>query len=102
MSSLAELSLQMAITNTPANACEWSDARFDLWLRAARFAYAFLLLGERSAGDRAFEDRQTQVRDHYNYAVQELARAVSARRARDRCWQGRAEHAIHRRLVRSS
>ncbi|MGF6612494.1 hypothetical protein OKW45_007482 [Paraburkholderia sp. WSM4175] len=32
MSSLAELSLQMAITNTPANASDWSDAQFDLWL----------------------------------------------------------------------
>ncbi|WP_429441712.1 hypothetical protein [Paraburkholderia youngii] len=62
LSSLAELSLQMAITKTPANACEWSDARFDLWPGAARFAYAFLFLGERTAGDRAFEDRQIQVR----------------------------------------
>ncbi|MGF6367447.1 pimeloyl-ACP methyl ester carboxylesterase [Paraburkholderia sp. RAU6.4a] len=81
LSSLAELSLQMAITNTPANASDWSDAQFDLWLRAARFAYAFLFLGERTAGERAFEDRQTQVRDYYNYAVQELAHALLLRGA---------------------
>ncbi|RZF29724.1 alpha/beta hydrolase [Paraburkholderia sp. UYCP14C] len=81
LASLAELSLQMAITNTPANATEWSDAQFDLWLRAARFSYAFLFLGERTAGERAFEDRQTQVRDYYNYAVQELARALFLRGA---------------------
>jgi pimeloyl-ACP methyl ester carboxylesterase len=83
LASLAELSLQMAITNTPANATEWSDAQFDLWLRTARFAYAFLFLGERTAGERAFEDRQTQVRDYYNYAVQELARALFLRGALD-------------------
>jgi pimeloyl-ACP methyl ester carboxylesterase len=81
LSSLAELSLQMAITHTPANATEWSDAQFDLWLRTARFAYAFLFLGQRTAGERAFEDRQTQVRDYYNYAVQELARALFLRGA---------------------
>ncbi|OLL27781.1 hypothetical protein BTH42_31365 [Burkholderia sp. SRS-W-2-2016] len=76
LASLAELSLQMAINNTPANATEWSDAQFDLWLRAVRFSYAFLFLGQRTAGERAFEDRQTQVRDYYNYAAQELARAL--------------------------
>ncbi|SMG53959.1 esterase/lipase family protein [Paraburkholderia susongensis] len=83
LASLAELSLQMAIANTPANATEWSDAQFDLWLRAVRFAYAFLFLGQRTAGERAFEDRQTQVRDYYNYAVQELARALFLRGALD-------------------
>ncbi len=83
LSSLAELSLQMAIAHTPINATEWSDAQFDLWLRTARFAYAFLFLGQRTAGERAFEDRQTQVRDYYNYAVQELARALFLRGALD-------------------
>lgn len=32
-------------------------------------------------GERAFEDRQTQVRDYYNYAVQELAGALFRRGA---------------------
>jgi pimeloyl-ACP methyl ester carboxylesterase len=81
LSSLAELSLQMALRHTPVNAAEWTDAQFDLWLRSARFSYAFLFLGQRTAGERAFEDRQTQVRDYYNYAVQELAQALFLRGA---------------------
>jgi pimeloyl-ACP methyl ester carboxylesterase len=79
LASLAELSLQMAIAQTPNNGPPWSDAQFDLWLRTARYAYAFLFLGQRTAGERAFEDRQTQVRDYYNYAVQELAGALFRR-----------------------
>ncbi|WP_241991621.1 alpha/beta fold hydrolase [Paraburkholderia sp. RAU2J] len=82
LASLAELSLAMAIAQTPPNdSTAWSDARFDLWLRTARYAYAFLFLGQRTAGERAFEDRQTQVRDYYNYAVQELAGALFRRGA---------------------
>jgi pimeloyl-ACP methyl ester carboxylesterase len=82
LASLAELSLQMAIAQTPTNNnTAWSDAQFDLWLRTARYAYAFLFLGQRTAGERAFEDRQTQVRDYYNYAVQELAGALFRRGA---------------------
>jgi pimeloyl-ACP methyl ester carboxylesterase len=82
LASLAELSLEMAIAQTPPdNNRAWSDAQFDLWLRTARYAYAFLFLGQRTAGERAFEDRQTQVRDYYNYAVQELAGALFRRGA---------------------
>ena len=81
LASLAELSLQMALAQTPTNGAAWSDAQFDLWLKAARYAYAFLFLGQRTAGERAFEDRQTQVRDYYNYAVQELAGALFQRGA---------------------
>jgi pimeloyl-ACP methyl ester carboxylesterase len=81
LASLAELSLQMAMAQTPTNNTAWSDAQFDLWLRTARYAYAFLFLGQRTAGERAFEDRQTQVRDYYNYAVQELAGALFRRGA---------------------
>lgn len=81
LASLAELSLQMAIAQTPTNNTAWSDTQFDLWLRTARYAYAFLFLGQRTAGERAFEDRQTQVRDYYNYAVQELAGALFRRGA---------------------
>lgn len=32
---------------------------------------AYLFFTGRAAGERAFEDRQTQVRDWYNYAVQQ-------------------------------
>lgn len=47
------------------------DARIDAWLEAARHAYAYLFHTARKPRDRAFEDRQTQVRDYYNYAVQQ-------------------------------
>jgi pimeloyl-ACP methyl ester carboxylesterase len=81
LASLAELSLQRAMAQTPNGDAAWSDAQFDLWLRTARYAYAFLFLGQRTAGERAFEDRQTQVRDYYNYAIQELAGALFRRGA---------------------
>ncbi|CAD6545290.1 esterase/lipase family protein [Paraburkholderia metrosideri] len=83
LASLAELSLQMAMTHTPTNNAAWSAAQFDLWLRTVRYAYAYLFYGQRTAGERAFEDRQTQVRDYYNYAAQELATALFRRGALD-------------------
>ncbi|MCP3716642.1 triacylglycerol lipase [Paraburkholderia sp. CNPSo 3281] len=79
LACLAELSLQMALEQTPPAGAPWTDAQFDSWLKTARYAYAFLFLGQRTAGERAFEDRQTQVRDYYNYAVQELAGALFLR-----------------------
>ena len=48
-------------------------ARDDAWLEAARYAYAYLFYSGRSPSDRAFEDRQTQVRDYYNYAAEKAA-----------------------------
>jgi pimeloyl-ACP methyl ester carboxylesterase len=83
LASLSELSLQMAMTQTPSNNAAWSDAQFALWLRTVRYAYAYLFYGQRTAGERAFEDRQTQVRDYYNYAAQELATALFRRGALD-------------------
>lgn len=83
LASLSELSLQMAMAQTSANNTSWSDAQFDLWLRTVRYAYAYLFYGQRTAGERAFEDRQTQVRDYYNYAAQELATALFRRGAID-------------------
>ncbi|MEM5423542.1 esterase/lipase family protein [Paraburkholderia ferrariae] len=79
LACLAELSLQMALEQTPPAGTPWTDTQFDSWLKTARYAYAFLFLGQRTAGERAFEDRQTQVRDYYNYAVQELAGALFLR-----------------------
>ncbi|WP_083411765.1 esterase/lipase family protein [Janthinobacterium sp. 1_2014MBL_MicDiv] len=40
------------------------------WLESARYAYAYLFYTTRTPGQRAFEERQTQIRDYYNYAVQ--------------------------------
>ena len=48
------------------------DQQADAWLEAARYAYAYLFFTERKPGERAFENRQTQVRDYYNYAVQQV------------------------------
>ncbi|CAG9273751.1 esterase/lipase family protein [Paraburkholderia unamae] len=79
LSALAELSLKEALAATAARDLPWSDAQFDLWLRAARFAYVWLFFSTRPAAERAFEDRQTQVRDFYNYAVQRTASALFQR-----------------------
>jgi pimeloyl-ACP methyl ester carboxylesterase len=59
------------------------QARVEAYFEVARHAYAYLFFTERNASERAFEDRQTQVRDYYNYAVQQFAVALG-RRARER------------------
>ena len=87
-SALAELWLQHAM-GLPAPKREYSaqgraktaitelDAdfqpRLDAWMQVARQAYAYLFFTERTANQRGFEDRQTQVRDYYNLAVQEAS-----------------------------
>jgi hypothetical protein len=47
--------------------------------RSARHAYAYLFFTARKPRDRAFEDRQTQVRDYYNYAVQQAITGLFSR-----------------------
>lgn len=69
MAALAELWLQQAQAMPLRKAGDNLDARLDAWLEAARHAYAYLFFTDRKPGERAFEDRQTQVRDYYNYAV---------------------------------
>ncbi|WP_434946758.1 esterase/lipase family protein [Luteimonas sp. SDU82] len=68
--ALSELWLQQAIVASRATP---DEPQIGLWLEAARRAYAYLFFSERSPGERAFEDRQTQVRDYYNYAAQQAA-----------------------------
>lgn len=70
LATLSELWVQQALSTSQTTAVE---ARLHAWLQAARYAYAYLFFTSRSAGERAFEDRQTQVRDYYNLAVQETA-----------------------------
>ncbi|WP_313139699.1 alpha/beta fold hydrolase [Stenotrophomonas sp.] len=90
-SSLAELWLQYAMSlpapkrespaaaraATPTQPLAPLDAgfqpRLDAWMQVARQAYAYLFFTERTANQRGFEDRQTQVRDYYNLAVQEAS-----------------------------
>lgn len=79
LSALAEVSLKAALAITGTRDVSWSDEQFDLWLRTARLAYAYLFFGTRPAAERAFEERQTQVRDYYNYAIQRTATALFQR-----------------------
>ncbi|WP_189385605.1 esterase/lipase family protein [Advenella faeciporci] len=72
LSALAELWLQQAISmHTKAAHAGDSVATLAPWMEVARYAYAYLFFTQRTPGERAFEDRQTQVRDWYNYAVQQ-------------------------------
>lgn len=71
MATLSEVWLMHALVlqrrpSTPAN----EEQLLNAYLQSARAAYAYLFFTPRSPTDRAFEDRQTQVRDYYNYSVQ--------------------------------
>lgn len=83
LSTLSELWVKAALALTPkkqaANEPPMSDAALDAWLEAARYGYAYLFYSGRSPSDRAFEDRQTQVRDYYNYAAEKAAVVLFAR-----------------------
>nr|WP_028605614.1 alpha/beta fold hydrolase [Ottowia thiooxydans] len=68
LSALAELWIEAALAADAAQVPE--DIALEAWLETARHAYAYLFHTTRRPGQRAFEDRQTQVRDYYNYAVQ--------------------------------
>ncbi len=79
LSSLSELwmlaamrhsTLPATATSTTTNPAD-AAADIDAWLEVARYAYAYLFFTGRTPGERAFEDRQTQVKDYYNYAVQQ-------------------------------
>jgi pimeloyl-ACP methyl ester carboxylesterase len=74
LSALSELWLEAALAidkSAPGQPLVPDDATLTAWLETARHAYAYLFHTARSPGQRAFEDRQTQVRDYYNYAVQQ-------------------------------
>lgn len=69
LSALAELWLAQALNEDVPD----SAAGLDTYLQAARQAYAYLFHTARPPALRAFEDRQTQVRDYYNYATQQAS-----------------------------
>jgi len=81
MAALTELWLQRALSLAPARGEVSSDAQLDAWFEVARHAYAYLFFSARTPGERAFEDRQTQIRDYYNHATQEAATTLFARYA---------------------
>ena len=68
-SALAELWLQHAVSIS-MSAPYTESSSTSAWIETARYAYAYLFFTRRVPGERAFEERQTQVRDWYNYAVQ--------------------------------
>jgi len=71
LSSLAELWTQTALQAQRAAPGSHGSDEIDAWLEAARHAYAYLFFSSRQPGERIFEDRQTQVRDYYNHAVEQ-------------------------------
>lgn len=71
LSALAELWLQEAILlDLQPTDAEHLDGIVNAYLETARYAYAYLFLTKRKPDMRALEDRQSQVRDYYNFAVQ--------------------------------
>ncbi|GLZ26636.1 MULTISPECIES: esterase/lipase family protein [Pseudomonadaceae] len=72
LSVLAELWLQEALRLDRLDHSDaQTDAMLDAYLESARHAYAYLFMTERTLGQRALDDRQTQVRDYYNFSVQQ-------------------------------
>lgn len=70
LSALSEVWLQVALAAEKGGTATDTTA-IEAWFETARHAYAYLFFTARKPRDRAFEDRQTQVRDYYNYAVQQ-------------------------------
>lgn len=91
LSALSELWVRTALALSPkpkhADKEPMSVAAADAWLEAARYAYAYLFFSGRAPSDRAFEDRQTQVRDYYNHAAEQTA-SMMFRRARESALEG--------------
>ena len=71
-SALAELWLQRALRLQRAGPDQvHSDRIRNAFLETARHAYAYLFFTARRPPQRAFEDRQIQVLDYYNFAVRD-------------------------------
>jgi pimeloyl-ACP methyl ester carboxylesterase len=70
LSALSELWLARALQQTSQNETA-NDPALNDYLQSARYAYAYLFYTARDPGERAFETRQSQVLDFYNYAVQQ-------------------------------
>jgi triacylglycerol esterase/lipase EstA (alpha/beta hydrolase family) len=75
-SALAELWAARALLLQSQGAAGRGDSLFDAWMETARRSYVYLFFTERVGSDRAFEERQTQVRDYYNLATQEGAKLL--------------------------
>jgi hypothetical protein len=69
LSALSELWLALALQHTDGDK-PIDDQALHAYLESARYAYAYLFFTARHPQDRAFETRQSQVLDFYNFAVQ--------------------------------
>ncbi|MBB4124980.1 pimeloyl-ACP methyl ester carboxylesterase [Xanthomonas translucens] len=91
LSALSELWLEAALATDKSPALQNQQAsELDAWLEAARHAWAYLFFTERPPGERAFEDRQTQVRDYYNFAVEQTVTGLFNAGWRERAAAARA------------
>jgi pimeloyl-ACP methyl ester carboxylesterase len=70
LSALSELWLAYALQQTDKDKTI-NDPALNDYLQSARYAYAYLFYTARNPGERAFETRQSQVLDFYNYSVQQ-------------------------------
>src|SRR5262249_8667305 len=77
--TLAELHLSDALAaDRQRIAQSLPVAALDHYMQAARFSYAYLFFTARDPERRAFEDRQTQVRDFYSFATERLTSVLFA------------------------
>ncbi|MFN3900835.1 MAG: esterase/lipase family protein [Alishewanella aestuarii] len=82
LSTMAELWLYEAINGVRPPRQD-PQAEIDAYLMSARYAYAYLFYSGVAPYRRLFADRQTQVRDYYNFATQQAATLLFAGRERD-------------------
>jgi len=68
-------------------------AELDAYVMSARYAYAYLFYSGVAPYDRLFADRQTQVRDYYNFAVQQAATLLFAQEQRR--WLAESTTVLH-------
>jgi len=56
-----------------------SDRTMDAWLKAARYSYAYFLVFQQGASRLAPRDHDTQIRDYYNYSVENVTASLFRR-----------------------
>jgi pimeloyl-ACP methyl ester carboxylesterase len=77
LSALSELWLQEALgLDKHRRDREHVEAILNAYLETAKHAYTYMFWTERTPNMRALEDRQAQVRDYYNFAVQQMLAVI--------------------------
>lgn len=72
LSAMSELWMYQALA-LGRRPLQGAEDEINAYLMSARYAYAYLFFSGVAPAQRIFEDRQTQVRDYYNFAVQQVA-----------------------------